>query len=342
MKTLRFIAIRTLFTALALWVISILVFVVIQLPEGDIVDALERSCPFCYDISRRQADHVRGYYGLDRGMLLQYGSWITAIISKLDFGPSMSYIQHGVDEEPKGTIRNLLAERLILTGALLAFTSILIWVVSVPIGVYLTIRRHLWRDRAFTFLGCVGLYVPDFLLALLLTYFLHAYFGWSVGGLFSPEYIDAPWSVGRFMDMLRHLIFPGIALGVMGVAKQARLLHENLPDELGRPYVTAARAKGVGVWKLVVKYPARVVATQLIRGFRALLPGLIGGSVIVSIVMSLPTLGSLMLQATYSLDMYLYGGIILVLCALGVVGVLILDLILAALDPRVRLTERVA
>lgn len=341
-KTLRFIAMRILFAMVTVWVISLLAFIIIQLPEGDIVDEFERSCRNCYGISQRQSDHVRGYYGLDRRMLLQYGSWITAIISKIDFGPSIRYFYHGVYEQPKGTIKDLLAERLIFTGALLAFTSILIWVVSVPIGVYLTVRRHLWGDRAFAFLGCVGLYVPNFLLALLLMYFLFATFGWSVEGLLSGEYVNTPWSVGKVIDLLQHLILPGIALGAMGVAKQARLLRETLSDELGRPYVTAARAKGVGVWKLVVKYPARVVAAKLIRGFRALLPGLIGGSVIVSIVMSLPTLGPLMLRATDRLDPYLYGAIFLVLCALGVVGALILDLVLGALDPRVRLTGKVA
>ncbi len=338
-KTLRFIAMRVLLAVLALWIVSILAFVVTQLPKGDIVDQYKRWCREreC-EMSQWQEDRAHGYYGLDRRMLLQYGSWITAIISKLDFGPAIHYFAYSSYKEPKLTIKDLLGERLKFTIVLLAYTSVLIWAASVPIGVYLIVRRQLWRDRAFAFLGCVGLYVPDFLLALLLMYFLFATFGWSVEGL----YVNTPWSVDKVIDMLHyHFILPGIVLGAAGVAKQARLLRETLLDELDRPYVTAARAKGVGVWKLVAKYPARVVAAKLIRGFRDLLPGLIGGSVIVSIVMRLPTLGPLMLQATERLDMYLYGAIILVLCALGVVCALVLDLILAVVDPRVRFTARV-
>lgn len=341
-NTLRFIAMRTLFAVAVLWVISLLAFVVIQLPEGDIADQYFGSCREC-SISQGEEDDIRGYYGLDRRILLQYGFWVTAIISKLDFGPSLREISRPY-EEPKRTIKNLLAERLILTIALLAFTSVLIWVVSVPIGIYSATRRGSWGDRAFTFLGGIGLYVPNFLLALLLMYFLLAYFGWNVAGLFSPEYIiDATWSVGKVIDMLQHLIVPGIALGAVGVAKQALLLRETLIDELGKPYVAAARARGMTARNLVFKYIARFALAELLRGFRALLPGLIGGSVIVSVVMSLPTLGSLMLGATtYWLDIYVYGAIFLVLCALGVVGALVLDLILAAVDPRVRLTGKVA
>ena len=168
-------------------------------------------------------------------------------------------------------------------------------------------------------------------------YFLFAFFGLGIGGLFSGEYINAPWSAAKVFDLLQHLIWPSVVLGAAGVARQAGLLRDTLCGELAKPYVLAARSRGVGRWKLFAKYSARMVFTQLVIGFRGLLPGLVSGSVIVSVVMNLDTIGALMANAVLNLDMYLYGGIFLVLCAIAVVGALVCDLVLGAVDPRVRL-----
>ena len=329
-KTLRFILTRVLLAGFTLWVISVFVFVVMELPEGDVVSRARNAlcvgidCPDLYD----SLDALYDYYGLDRPLYVRYGLWISRIVFKSEFGRSIPW---------DSSIEDLITHRLTFTISLLVSTSILIWALSVPIGVYLAMRRRSFEDRAFTVVGAVGQSVPQLLLALLLMYFLFAFFGLSVDGLFSGEYVNAPWSAAKVFDLLQHLIWPSVVLGAAGVARQASLLRDTLCGELAKPYVLAARSRGVGRWKLFAKYPARIVFAQLVIGFRGLLPGLVSGSVIVSVVMSLPTLGTLMADAVLYVDTYLYGGIFLVLCAIAVVGALVCDLVLGAVDPRVRL-----
>ena len=329
MGMLPFIVMRTILGALTLCIISFLTFVIIQLPEGDYVDRyIEQLRLEGDEISQQEADAIRDYYGLNRPMLVQYWFWISRIIFKLDFGRSFAR---------QRTIKELLADRLQFTIALAAFTAVLIWVFSLPVGIYSAVRHHTFGDYAFTLLGFTGLAVPDFLLGLVMMYVFFAYFGWSVGGLFSGQYINAPWSVGKVIDMLQHLLVPGVVLGTAGTAGQIRVLRNNLLDELAKPYVVTARAKGVVAWKLVVKYPLRIAINPLISGFGSLLPSLLGGSVIVSIVLSLPTLGPLMLRALEQQDMYLAGSIFLLLSTLTIIGVLVSDLMLVVVDPRIRL-----
>ena len=340
-KTLRFICTRVLLAGFALWVISVVVFVVMELPEGNFVRRLMVVCDlseWCWDADNATVvdnatgfDYYRDYYGLNRPLYTQYGLWISRIVFKGDFGFSLYPLSQ------IGRIRDLIPDRLILTLALLVSTSVFIWVASVPIGVYLAMRRRSFEDRVFTVVGAVGQSVPQLLLALLLMYFLFAFFGLSVDGLFSEEYVNAPWTFANVVDMLQYFIWPSVVLGVAGVARQGGLLRDTLCGELAKPYVLAARSRGVGRWKLFAKYPARMVFTQLIIGFRELLPGLVSGSVIVSVVMNLPTLGTLMADAVLTLDTYLYGAIFLVLCAIAVVGALVCDLVLGAVNPRVRL-----
>ncbi len=327
-----FIVMRTLLGAFTLAVISFLSFVIIQLPEGDYVDTYIQQLRMEGDeISQEQADAIRDYYGLNRPMLVQYWFWISRIVFHLDFGYSFAR---------QRTIKELLGDRLQFTIALAGFTAVLIWVFSVPVGIYSAVRQHSFGDYVFTFLGFTGLAVPDFLLGLVMMYVFFAYFDQSVGGLFSGEYINAPWSVGRVIDMLKHLIIPGVVLGTAGTAGSIRILRNNLLDELAKPYVVTARAKGVASWRLTIKYPVRIAINPLISSFGSMLPGLMGGSVIVSIVLSLPTLGPLMLNSLMQQDMYLAGSILLLLSALTIVGVLISDLMLVVVDPRIRLMNR--
>lgn len=329
MSMLPLIVMRTILGAFTLAVISFLTFVIIQLPEGDYVDRyIEQLRADGDDVSWQEAENLREYYGLDRPMLYQYWLWVSRIIFKLDFGRSFAL---------QRSIKELLADRLQFTVALAAFTAALIWVFSLPVGIYSAARHHTLGDYTFTFLGFTGLAVPDFLLGLVMMYVFFAYFGWSVGGLFSGQYINAPWSVDKLVDMLQHLIVPGVVLGTAGTAAQIRVLRNNLLDELGKPYVVTARSKGIAAWKLIVKYPLRVAINPLISGFGGMLPGLLGGAVIVSIVLSLPTLGPLMLRALEMQDMYLAGSVFLLLSTLTIIGVLLSDLMLVIVDPRIRL-----
>ena len=331
-KTLRFILTRVLLAVFTLWAISVFVFVVMELPEEDAIDRYySELCRRSIDCHRDEyLDAVYDYYGLDRPLYVQYGLWISRIVFKNEFGLSIPWYR---------SIEDLITYGLILTSSLLVSTSILIWAASIPMGVYLAMRRRSFEDRVFTVVGAVGRNVPQLLLALLLTYFLFACFGLSVGGP-SPLvglYIDEPWTSAKVVDMLQYLIWPSVVLGAAGVAMQARLLRDTLCGELDEPYVLAARSRGVGRLKLFGKYHARMVFAQLIIGFRGLLPGLVSGSVIVSIVMNVDTIGTLMANAVLNLDTYLYGAIFLILCALAVVGALVCDIVLGAVDPRVRL-----
>lgn len=343
MKTLRFAAERIVLAAGTLWIISLFAFVIIQLPKGDVIDAARirlANSEFWEYVANEERDTLRGYFGLKRPLLWQYGDWIYGVVFKIDVGPRPHYdVERSSDFKER-----VLYRRLAFTLALLAFTSTLIWFSSIPIGVYSAVRRRS-GDRALTLFRSVGMNVPDFLLALLLAYFLFAFFGWNVGGLLSPEYVNTPWnvwSVSKLVDMLQHLIVPGIALGAAGVARQSCLLRDALLEELGKHYVAAARARGVPEWKLIAKYSFPAASVRLIGGFRSLLPTMIGGSVIVSVVMDQPTLGWWMVHEIVheGPDMYLYGAIFLAFCALAVVGAFVCDIALSAVDPHARLKGR--
>jgi peptide/nickel transport system permease protein len=276
-----------------------------------------------------EANALREYYGLDKPMLIQYWRWISRIMFQMDFGYSYRY---------DAKIRSLISDRLQFTIALSAFTTIVVWSFAFPVGIYSAVRQHSIGDYTFTFLGFAGLAVPDFLLGLVLMYVFFAYFDQSVGGLFSTSYQNAPWSVGRVIDMLQHLIIPGIVLGTAGTAGLIRTMRNQLLDELNKPYVVTARAKGLPGWRVILKYPTRIALNPFISGIGGQIAALLGSSVIVSVVLSLPTLGPLMLGALLSQDMYLAGTIILLFGLLSVIGILISDLMLVVVDPRIRLS----
>jgi peptide/nickel transport system permease protein len=259
---------------------------------------------------------------------VQYWKWITNIVLYGDFGLSFEWQQ---------PVSELIWERMSLTLVLTFSTLLLTWGIALPIGVFSAVKKYSIGDYVVTFFSFLGLAVPSFLLALVLMYFAAVEFGQSVGGLFSEQYQNAPWNFDKFIDFLQHLWIPVVILGVSGTASLIRVMRANMLDELNRPYVTTARAKGLSEFTLLVKYPMRLALNPFISTIAWLLPNLVSGSIIVAIVMSLPTAGPLLLQSLMSQDMYLAGAFILLICALTVVGSLISDILLALVDPRIRL-----
>ena len=335
---IAYIVRRTLLAAFTLLVISFVSFMIVQLPEGDLIDQVAHMLT---DFNNKPPDQeqlaeLREKLGLNNPLVVQWWDWIFKIVTKGDFGMSYTEI---VGWDIRGTpVRNAINRFLPYTIFLSVFTAVITWTFAIPIGIYAAVRQNSIGDYVFTFLGFTGLAVPDFLLGLVAMYVAFAYFDHSVGGIFSYAYLDAPWSVARVMDMLQHLIIPGIVLGTSGTAGLVRIMRNNLLDELGKPYVVTARAKGVSNWKVTIKYPVRVALNPFISGLGSMLPGLIGGSVIVSIVLGLPTLGPTLLLGTLQQDGPLVAAGILLLSSLSVVGTLISDLMLVVVDPRIRLT----
>ena len=329
---LAYIVRRILLSLLTTSVISFLAFVVISLPEGDAVDTMvERLEEQGTIVGAEDARRWREYYGLDKPMLVQYYLWISKIVFHLDFGYAYAI---GYASEP---IKRIISERLVYTISLAGFTIALTWIMAVPIGIYSAVRQHSLGDYVFTFIGFTGLAVPDFLLGLVMMYTFYAYFGWSVGGLVSARYEQAPWDLGKIVDLLQHLIIPAVVLGTAGTASLIRIMRNNLLDELSKPYVATARSKGMVNWKLIAKYPVRIAINPFISGIGSLLPSLVGGSVIVSVVLSLPTLGPIMLKSLLEEDVRMAGAIILLLGMLSVIGILISDIMLVVVDPRIKL-----
>ena len=334
-----YIARRLILAVFTIWVISVLTFVIIELPEGD---AAERT------ISQLMAGggvhghvgnaelivHLRAYMDLDKPQYIRYLRWIWRMLHG-DLG--FAYTA-GEASGYQGTIKKIIGDRLWLTVALTSFTIMVTWTFAIPVGIYSAVRQHSVGDYTFTLLGFTGLAVPDFLLGLVLMYIAYAYFDQSVGGLFSADYANADWSLAKVYDLIQHLWIPAVVLGTSGTAGLIRVMRNNLLDELAKPYVVTARAKGVASSKLIIKYPLRVAINPLISTVGYLLPSLVSGSVIVSVVLSLPTLGPVLLTAIQREDTNVAGFIILMLGLLTVIGTLVSDLLLAVVDPRIKLT----
>lgn len=324
---LQYIGRRVILMALTLVVVSVISFAIIQLPPGDFLTAyierLEES-----GLTRDQAvvESLKKRYGLDQPVYVQYGKWVWGMLHG-DFGQSFLF------NRPVG---ELIWERLGLTVAVSFAAMIFNWVVALPIGIYTAVRQYSIGDYVFTFIGFIGLAIPNFMLALILMWLAFSLFGANVGGLFSAEYADAPWTWGKVVDMLKHLWLPMVVLGMAGTAGLIRIMRANLLDELRRPYVITARAKGLTESRLIRKYPVRVAINPFISTIGWSLAGLVGGETIVSIVLGLPTTGPLLFRALMMQDMYLAGTFIMMLSALTVVGTLISDVLLAWVDPRIR------
>jgi peptide/nickel transport system permease protein len=325
---LEYIARRLLMLVPTIIVISLISFVLIQLPPGDFLTSyiiqLESAGQV---VDQSTIDSLTAQYGLDQPLPVQYLKWVSGMLQG-DFGQSFTW---------KAPVKDLIWERLGLTFALSLASLLFIWVVAFPVGIYSAIRQYSVGDYLFTFLSFVGLGIPPFLLALVVMWLALSQFGISVGGLFSIEYVDAPWSLEKFIDLLKHLWIPMVVLGLGGTAGLVRIMRANLLDELHKPYVVTARAKGVPEAKLIVKHPVRVALNPFVSTVGWTLPGLVSGSIIVSVVLNLPTTGPILLRALQAQDMYLAGTIVMMLSILTVVGTLISDVLLAWLDPRIRL-----
>ena len=290
-----------------IWVISMLTFFIIELPPGDQVDRFKEVTESRDEIpDPERIALLRSYLGLDQPQYIRYLKWV-ANLAQGDLGLSFQ-VRH---EEIEMPVKHLLEDRLWLTVVLTAFTVIVTWTFAIPVGIYSAVRQHSVGDYVFTFLGFSGLAVPDFLLGLVLMYAAFAYFDQSVGGLNSADYANAPWNFARFLDLVNHLWVPAIVLGTSGTASLIRIMRNNLLDELGKPYVVTARAKGMRPLRAILKYPVRVAINPLVSTVGYLLPSLVSGSIIVSVVLSLPTLGPLLLEAIITEDVFLAGFIIL-------------------------------
>jgi peptide/nickel transport system permease protein len=323
----RFVLRRLLGMIPFITLVSITVFVLIKLPPGDFVSHYAAALASSGEtVDDAMLASMRARYGLDQSWLVQYWVWISHVMQG-DFGYSFQW---------QAPVSSLIGERLGLTVLLSFVTLLFTWAIALPIGVYSAVRRHSIGDYVFTFLGFVGLAIPNFLLGLILMYFGIAWFHQDVGGLFSPQYLNAPWSWGRAADLAAHLWIPMIILGTSGAASLIRIMRANLLDQLHQPYVETARAKGLSEFTLLVRYPVRIALNPFVSTLGWVLPHLVSGSVIISIVLNLPTAGPMLLQALMSQDQYLAGAFLLLLCSLTVVGTLVSDILLALLDPRIR------
>ena len=325
---LRFIIKRLLILPLLLLLFTIIVFAMVQAPPGDFLTsyvAMLASSGSSMDAA--QVEALKQQFGLDKPIHIQYLRWMESIF-KGNFGLSLEY------QRPNS---ELIGERLAVTMFLALFAFVITWLIAIPAGIYSAMHKNSFLDYVFAVLNYIGIATPNFMLALILMWIAFSNFGLMITGLFSPEFVQAPWSFPRFVDLLKHMWLPAIVLGVAGTARLTRIMRVNLLDELNKPYVVTARAKGMSEWKLVFKYPVRLAFNPIISTIGWYLPQLFSGSLIVATVMNLPNIGPLLLRALIQQDMYLAGSILLIYCFLTVVGTLISDILLALFDPRIRM-----
>lgn len=326
----QYIIKRLLLLPVLLFIFSLFAFFIIQAPPGDFVTAyIAELAASGSSMDQAQIDALREQYGLDQPMHVQYFKWMGRLLTG-DLGVSLDWKRPNLE---------LIQERFVLTVLLGGFTFVFTWAVAIPIGIYSATHQYSFFDYFFTVFNYMGVATPTFMTALVIMWLAFKYFGISVTGLFSPEYVDAPWSWGRVVDLLSHLWLPMIILGLDGTARLARVMRANLLDELKKPYMEMARAKGMSEWKLVMKYPVRLALNPLVSTIGWYLPLLFSGSVIVATVLNLPTIGPMLLRALTNQDMFLAGSIILIYCFLAIIGTMISDILLAWLDPRIRMEE---
>jgi len=323
----RYILQRLALLPLLMLVYSFVIFAIIQAPPGDFLTAYVATLASSgSSLSAEQIAALRAQYGLDQPFFIQYLLWLQHLIHG-DFGLSLEYQRPNAE---------LIGDVLGLTLALALFSFVLTWVLAIPAGIYSATHPRSIGDHILTIVNYVGVATPNFMLALVLMWVAFAYFDISVTGLFSPDYVDKPWSFGRFIDLLQHIWLPALVLGIAGTARLSRIMRANLLDELNKPDVVTARAKGMKEWRLVLRYPARLAFNPLVSTIGWYLPLLFSGSLIVATVMNLPNIGPLLLRALVNQDMYLAGGILLIYSFLTVVGTLLSDVALALIDPRIR------
>lgn len=325
---LAYLVRRLVLAVLTAWAVSALSFLIIKLPPGDYVTSYiaQMSASGGY-VSEQEAQAMRREYGLDRPIYVQYARWMGLVLRG----------RFGVALEWRRPVIEVIGDRLWLTMVVSVAAVILTWALALPIGIYSAVRQYSPGDYVATFVGFIGIAVPNFLLALVLMYLGFKLFNANVGGLFSDAYALAPWSSGKVWDLAKHLPLPTVVLGLGGTAQLIRIMRANLLDELGKPYVMTARARGLSETRLVLKYPVRVALNPFASTIGYLLPYIVSGSIIVSLVLGLPTVGPLLLRALIAQDMFLAGTIVLLLGVLTIVGTLLSDLLLLWIDPRIRL-----
>lgn len=322
-----YLARRLLLALITIWAISVVTFVIIQLPPGDFVDAYIANLSASGSmVSAQEAQALRRLYGLDQPIWVQYLKWAGRVVQG-DFGMSMEWGR---------PVTEVLGDRLWLTVLISLLAILVTWGLALPIGIYSAVRQYSIADYLFTLVGFIGIAVPSFLLALIIMYFGFTLFDANIGGLFSKEFELAPWSWAKVRDMLGHLPIPVLILALAGTAQLIRVMRANLLDELRKPYVVTARARGLPERRVILKYPVRAALNPFASTIGYLFPFVVSGSIVISLVMSLPTVGPLLLRALVAQDMFLAGTIILLLGVLTVLGTLISDLVLMWIDPRVR------
>ncbi len=326
---LGFILKRVLYMIPTLFGMSLVSFFIIQLPPGDFLTSLISAIADSgQNLDSATVAKLTAQYGLDQPFYVQYWKWISGILFRGDFGWSFDWGQ---------PVSRLIWDRMGITLFVSVLSLILIWAVALPIGIYSAVRRYSIGDHIFTLLGFIGLAIPTFIMALVLMYVSYKFLGQNVGGLFSPEYQDAPWSLAKLWDLCLHLWIPIVVIATNSTAALIRVMRANLSDELNKPYVVTARAKGLKEFTLIMRYPVRIALNPFISTIGWVLPALISGVTITAIVLNLPMAGPLLLRALVSQDMYLAGAFILLMSVLTLVGMLISDILLAVLDPRIRL-----
>ena len=319
---------RLLLLPVLLFIFSIFAFVIIQAPPGDFVTSyIAELAASGSSMDQAQIDALRERYGLDQPVTAQYFKWIGRIV-KGDLGVSLDW------QKP---INELIGERLLLTVILGLLTFFVSWGLAVPIGIISAVKKYTLLDYFFTVFNYIGIATPTFMVALIAMWLAFSWFSVSVTGLFSSDFIDAPWSLGRVGDLAVHIWLPMLILALSGTARLARIMRANLLDELNKPYVEMARAKGMSEWRLIMKYPVRLALNPLVSTIGWYLPLIFSGSLVVATVLNLPTIGPMFLRSLTNQDMFLAGAIVLIYCMLAIVGTLISDILLAWLDPRIRM-----
>ena len=335
---LRYVVQRLFVMIPTLLVISFLVFAIIQAPPGDFLESMIIEMESRGEnVDQNKIDFLRHTYGLDQPFYLQYLKWMLGDWDGLKHqSGGLIFGDPGYSFEHNLPVADVVGDTLSLTVVISLASVLFVWVISFPIAVYSATHQYGFFDYVFTFLGYIGLATPSFLIALVMLYFANIWFGTSIGGLFDPQYIGQPWSFAKVGSLLEHMWIPVLVIGLPGTAGMIRRLRANLLDELNKQYVVTGRAKGLPPFRLLVKYPLRISLNPFIADIGSLLPELISGSVVVSVVMSLPITGPILLQALRSQDMYLAGSFLMFMAVLTVVGIFISDLALAFLDPRIR------
>ena len=315
---------------LTLFLVSVMIFIIIELPPGDYADryAFRKLTSSGVSVTEADMENLRHQFGLDKPAYQRYFGWIGGIVFRWDFGSSFLY---------NVPVTSVVGGRIWLTMSMALAAILITYTMAIPLGIYSALYRHSVGDYLATFIGYIGLALPNFMLALVLLYFSVTVLGSSAGGLFSPQYLEAAWSWGKFVDLLKHLWVPAIVLGTANTAFHLQTMRATLLDELNQLYVSAARARGIPEWKVIFKYPVRIALNPIVSYLGFDLAKLVAGAPVVALVLSLPDAGDLLLKALLDQDMFLGGAILLMISTLIVIGVFISDLLLAALDPRIRL-----